>query len=306
MRIQQIIYAASVFGLVTNLSICNEPAMTPAPSKWMSALPDTKAIASLTIPGTHNSCALYEPVKGTAACQHLSIEKQLESGVRFFDVRCRHEGDLFSIYHGPVFQKQDFTGVVDRMKRFLNRNPSETLLVSVKEEHRPRNNSRSFEDTFRSLVEGDSVWWLGEDLPTLGDVRGKIVLLRRFNSSQSLGIDATNWGHDGFFQGRQLFIQDRFELPNAALKWKIIERSLKHAGESDSNRRVHLNYCSGYVKNLLGLPSITEISTPINKKLLQYLAATKHRRLGCVVVDFTTPDIALATYQLNFPSIRER
>ena len=163
MRIQQIIYAASVFGLVTNLSICNEPAVTPAPSKWMSALPDTKAIASLTIPGTHNSCALYEPVKGTAACQHLSIEKQLESGVRFFDVRCRHEGDLFSIYHGPVFQKQDFTGVVDRMKRFLNRNPSETLLVSVKEEHRPRNNSRPFEDTFRSLVEGDSVWWLGED-----------------------------------------------------------------------------------------------------------------------------------------------
>ena len=71
------------------------------------------------------------------------------------------------------------------MKRFLNRNPSETLLVSVKEEHRPRNNSRSFEDTFRSLVEGDSVWWLGEDLPTLGDVRGKIVLLRRFNSSLS-------------------------------------------------------------------------------------------------------------------------
>ena len=30
---------------------------------------------------------------------------------------------------------------------------------------------------------------------------------------------------------RQLFVQDRFELPNAALKWKIIERALKHAGE---------------------------------------------------------------------------
>ena len=82
----------------------------PAPSKWMSALPGSKAIASLTIRAPHNSCALYEPVKGTAACQQMSIEKQLESGVRFFDIRCRHEGDLFSIYHGPVFQKQDFTG----------------------------------------------------------------------------------------------------------------------------------------------------------------------------------------------------
>ena len=165
------------------------------------------------------------------------------------------------------------------MKRFLNRNPSETILVSVKE-HRPRNNSRSFEGTFRSLVEGDSVWWLGEDLPTLGDVRGKIVLLRRFNSSQSLGIDATNWGHDGFFQGRKLFGQDRFELPNAALKWKIIERALIHAGENESNRRIHLNYCSGYVKNLLGLPSITEISTPIGRNCYSILLRQSIADLG--------------------------
>ena len=63
MKIQQNIYAALVFGLVTNLSVCSEPAVTPAPSKWMSALPDSKAIASLTIPGTHNSVHFMNPSK---------------------------------------------------------------------------------------------------------------------------------------------------------------------------------------------------------------------------------------------------
>ena len=44
---------------------------------WMSQLSDRVSLASLNIPGTHNSAALQEPFPKTAKCQTLSITEQL-------------------------------------------------------------------------------------------------------------------------------------------------------------------------------------------------------------------------------------
>ena len=64
---------------------------------WMVKLPDSISLASLNIPGTHNSGALHEPFPRTAKCQQLSIIDQLKIGVRFLDIRCRHVKHRFSI-----------------------------------------------------------------------------------------------------------------------------------------------------------------------------------------------------------------
>ena len=56
-----------------------------------------------------------------------------------------------------------------------------------KEEYNASNTTRSFEKTFDAYVQKNpSKWDLGNNIPKLGDIRGKIRLLRRFLQIQSL------------------------------------------------------------------------------------------------------------------------
>lgn len=271
------------------------------PQSWMAELPDSRGISTLSIPGTHNSGALHEPLMGTAACQSLTIKEQLESGVRFFDIRCRHEDDRFSIYHGPVFQQLKFDQVQLWMCEFLRDHPQEVLIVSVKQESSPRNNTRRFEETFQEyLARAKGLYYSGEGIPRLEGARGQIILLKRFSAHDMIGIDATKWGHSGFFQGRQLYIQDRFKVADIKGKWGLVEKAFEHCIHKENQGLLHLNYTSGYVQNALGIPNIVKVSAPINQRLAAYLENRQESQLGCVVMDFITPKLSTAIYSLNF------
>jgi 1-phosphatidylinositol phosphodiesterase len=268
---------------------------------WMIKVPDESLVSSLNIPGTHNAGALHEPFPRTAKCQTLTLAKQLESGVRFFDIRCCHQNDSFSIYHGPVSQKLTFESVLNTMTIFLKKNPSEFVILSVKEEHRSNSTARSFAATVRSYIKKEPLsWYTKQGIPRLADVRGKLVLLRRFPSAKPLGIPATDWGHNGLHIGKNIFVQDRFALPDAQTKWKIIEQAFEHSRKDSKLNRLHLHYTSGYTQGLLGIPNITAISKPINKRLMDYLKFKREFRHGCIVVDFMTPELSRAIYLQNF------
>ena len=270
---------------------------------WMSRISDEVRLSSLTIPGTHNSAALREPLAGTARCQSLTLSEQLAAGVRFFDLRCCHQQDEFHIYHGPISQNLSFEAVLQTMRPFLRKHPRESLIVSIKQEHRPQGNSRSFSQTLQAYIDQEpQAWYREAAIPRLGDVRGKMVLLSRFQAVGPLGISATDWGHDGRHEGKTLFVQDRFEIPDAETKWRIIRRALEDSLKESNKDRLHLHFTSGYLSGRLGLPNITAISTPINQRLNDYLGKAPHRCHGCLVLDFITPDLARAIYQLNFPS----
>ena len=62
-------------------------------NNWMGLLNGNLSLASLSIPGTHDSGASYEYWSGTAKCQDISIASQLDIGIRFLDIRCRHENN---------------------------------------------------------------------------------------------------------------------------------------------------------------------------------------------------------------------
>ena len=142
-------------------------------------------------------------------------------------------------------------------------------------------------------------WFLKEAISNLGAARGKIVLLRRFQSPKSLGIPATDWGHDGFFLGTNLFVQDRFKIPDSKAKWETIQKAFEHS-QADFSDRLHLHFTSGYTQNRLGIPNITSISNPINQKLAVYLKMAPRLHHGCIALDFITPELVEAIYQLNF------
>src|SRR5437588_221434 len=119
---------------------------------WMGTVDHTKLLTQLSIPGTHDSGALYEPVDGTARCQNLAILDQLEVGVRYLDIRCRHVNDDLAVYHGLISQHLTFHAVVTACARFLDAHPTECIIVSLQEEYLPLNNTRTFEETFDTFV----------------------------------------------------------------------------------------------------------------------------------------------------------
>src|SRR3954471_12390805 len=120
-----------VLGLIALAACSSEPA---GDTDWMASLADATSLAALTIPGTHDAGAIHEPAAGIAKTQTLTFAEQLDAGIRYFDVRCRNFDDQFLIYHGSIDQDQTFDDVVGTMVGFLAAHPSETLVVSIKEE----------------------------------------------------------------------------------------------------------------------------------------------------------------------------
>lgn len=284
--------------LVAVLAACTSSTAPPSPpgQGWMAELDDQTALSELSIPGTHESLALYEPLVATAKCQQLSLAAQLDAGVRYLDVRCRHVDDAFQIFHGPVFEQQTFDDVIATALGFLAEHPSETIIMSVKEESTAEGATRSFAETFASYVV-PAHWYLGAALPELGAARGKLVLLRRFAAEGELGIDASRWADDTTFSiGDALRVQDAYVVTDNAAKWAAIRGLLDEAATPSAT--LYLNYTSGY--QMPGtLPNITSVSSVINPQLDTMLAEEARLHLGVVVNDFMTEARALRIINTN-------
>eukprot|EP00397_Hematodinium_sp_SG-2012_P009716 GEMP01009807.1.p1 GENE.GEMP01009807.1~~GEMP01009807.1.p1 ORF type:complete len:683 (+),score=83.56 GEMP01009807.1:129-2177(+) len=155
--------------------------------EWMKPFNNDTKLYDLSIPGTHQTMAVFGGDAWTT--QSMSLKLQLERGIRALDIRSRHISDSFAIHHGSVYQEARFgTNVVEVCRDFLLRNPSETIIMKVKEEYIPRSITRSFDDTLEWYT--DTVYsndfYHGSLNPqlSLGEVRGKIVLFKESNKDQ--------------------------------------------------------------------------------------------------------------------------
>jgi len=273
-------------------------------NSWMTGIADNTSLAALSIPGTHDSGARNEPVAGTAKCQDLTIAQQLEAGVRFLDIRCRHIDNGFAIHHGSIYQNLNFNDVLVACTNFLAAHPKETILMSVKEEYDATNNTRTFEQTFDTYVQQYSNFWsLGVTVPTLGQVRGKIVLLRRFGASAAKGIDATAWADNTTFtinnSNASLKIQDQYVVPDNNAKWTNVT-NLFTESSTQSNNTLYINFTSGYKSLIFSIPSITTVSNAINPKISTYFTSNTHGRYGVIPMDFVNTDRASLIVNTNF------
>lgn len=274
-------------------------------NSWMTGIADNTSIARITIPGTHDSGARFEPVAGTAKCQNLTIAEQLEAGVRFLDIRCRHIGDAFAIHHGSIYQNLNFTDVITACLSFLDNHPGETIVMCVKEEYDPTNNTRSFEQTFDSYIAVNPTrWYLGASVPNLGSVRNKIVLLRRFGASSTpKGIDATNWADNTTFTSTTpdatLRVQDQYVVPDNNNKWTGVTNLFTEANASTGNT-LHINFTSGYKSLIFGIPSITTVSNNINPRINTYFTTNTFGRYGIIPMDFVDATRAQLIVEANF------
>lgn len=175
---------------------------------WMKYVDDNKYLDELSIPGTHDSstCSVdndTEPQTSLAKCQQDYIPTQLLEGIRYFDIRLgkNNENGDPGIDHGICYLlKKDggfihLSDVIGYFKTFLNENPSEALIMLVS-----RGNDEATDDSvttaFANVMDNNSdLFYTSSHVPTLNEVRGKIVLLRRFRLAGD-SVDGHTWGLD--------------------------------------------------------------------------------------------------------------
>jgi 1-phosphatidylinositol phosphodiesterase len=252
----------------------------------MSSASGDLPLTRFSIPGAHDAGALYEPWPGTTKCQNLTLTEQLNAGVRFLDVRCRHVNNAFLIHHGQVYQKINFDDVLASVIGFLTNNPGETVIMSVKEEYDPKGNTRSFEATFDSYVARNPTrWLLTSRIPTLDQARGKIVLFRRFGAAATpKGLDLSVWPDNAAFTNANVRVQDCYEVTSTDAKWTAINHCLT-AAQAGAPHTLYVNFASGMAKGAF-LPNIPTVADAINPKLIAYLTAHPKGRYGIILMDF--------------------
>lgn len=205
--------------------------------RWMSYLPEEINISTLSLPGTHNSGAFFKLSPPSVRCQGESIQEQLTHGIRFLDIRLSKDymsrgenvNDLM-IVHGkfPVRLSGSFKfkQVLKEVYKFLDKNPTETILISVKFENTMLNWNENSDEFSKVLFEkfighNRNRWYLSDKIPTLKYCRGKVVLLRRFpvlenGKYKRFGIPSI-WNYENpIYDDSNVCVQDYFEIKDAS------------------------------------------------------------------------------------------
>jgi 1-phosphatidylinositol phosphodiesterase len=269
---------------------------------WMSLISDEKCITELTIPGTHNSGSMYDvpALPDTAKTQCLTIAEQLNDGVRFLDIRCKVVDSRLVLHNGFANQKLSFENIVDICQSFLKLNPSETIILELRDESYPLNNTQLFESVFNKCTKKYSaaaLFFLENRFPILKEVRGKITLLRNFEVS-----DLTLKGIDKKDKIRNYSIlkQNHHKDQTVEQKWHFIKQHLFNA-KKDSKNILYMNYTSGYKKTMfLGLPSVKKISDSINPLIKGFFKLSKNARYGIIIMDYISFECTTQIINMNF------
>lgn len=211
---------------------------------WMAHLRNEYPLSMLSIPGTHNSPTCYVALP-SVRCQAVGVRAQLDNGVRFLDVRvsCSKDSDDLPLVHSvfPI----SLTGTkyfADMLAHdiypFLDANPTETVLMSVKREGTGKGSDQQLsQHLHKRYCGGDATgrWFTEPRIATLGETRGKIVLIRRFNLDDGLqgehggrgwGLDASAWPDncaDAPTGSGLIRVQDFYEIDQSTNIEKKIE-----------------------------------------------------------------------------------
>ncbi len=234
-------------------------AMRAGDNDWMSGIDDNTQISAITIPGSHDSGTYV--FNGTvyadfgAMDQHQDITGQLNQGCRYLDIRLYNNGSGFLyIQHGGAASGTDFETILQQVYSFLDSNPRETVIMVVKEE--TSQTGSQFADFVSQYIQRNiGYWYYNDAIPSLGSVRGKIVLLNRYGqetaqlgTSLITGINANGWQDNATFHSLSIYVQDQYQDLDGTKENDINNmRGIAYSGEHDNT--LYINYTSASWQN---------------------------------------------------------
>ncbi len=293
---------------------------------WMAGLSDGLLLSRLSLPGTHDTMARDCDSLGT--CQDAPLADQLQAGVRVLDIRCANDysstqGHYFSLWHGPIFRLGTFDQVADDCKAFLAAHAGETIIMRIKQELTLTNPNlaQSFTDTFKWYRDtkypglfadmGD-----GKTIPTLGEVRGKVVVLQDYEYAPFWGIRYITPGSNPPFDSQDNYVV-AFSKAGFETKWSGIYHHLYATNAGDRTRTWYVNYLSGgtetYPERVAGgysdgfsaagmndrMLALLRESAPLNPPSGSGLAKVPLTCVGTLMIDFPGPGLIQAIIDLN-------
>lgn len=269
---------------------------------WMQLVDDDTMLTRMTIPGTHDSSTYLsvDNPTGLIQCQYTDFDfmAQLNAGVRFLDIRCAVDGsNLLELCHDIYGLGADFSLVLNTCSDFLNANPTETILLSLKQDADPSPLSTDdFETAFKDnyYTPNQSLFYAENSVPNLGDVRGKIVLLRRFDSTDNLGVymdfdDNTSF-ENPITSTLNLIGEDLYEPDDVDDKIAAITANLQEAVADQSEDNLYISFTSATIPDSTTPEAIAGQVNPIVQRLV--IGFGNHNSIGIVPMDYMTSDLA--------------
>ena len=288
---------------------------------WMSRLDDSLRLNEISIPGTHDCGTQYVQLAYFSKCQASDIATQLADGYRYLDIRLgAAEGkdgtQTLFFYHGFCRCRTGFLPWVapltleDALKdcyAFLTQNPTETILFNVKQEQ--GSDTALLQSLLDDVIQNDpGRWLLTDSLPTLGEARGKLVLLRRYDDAACLGVRAglyLNWQDQG---GRddtglhaaaetlscgRLIVQDRYKY-EAFEKWTAFLAGMAEGTGAADEIRLHFLSTNGSPKFGHPYAYAETLNLFLETEDLSSFPPS------WIIVDFSDAELAKTVYGLNF------
>lgn len=253
---------------------------------WMASLPDSANLTDLSIPGSHDTFTHNVSLIGYQT-QNVDFATQLNAGLRYFDVRTRLANDTLRIFHGSVDTGWSYVEVILAMFDFLEKHPTEAIIMRLKEEGVPLGHPKwTFEEAVvyhwwkdpktapgcqkhfyewpllapagYNVTSYDDHGVVHEVLPTLGNMRGKIIILQEFNSVG--GPYGVPW-NSSHIELEDLWIIP--DVPHLEDKWEAITTALDKAASGVHPGVLFLTHLSASV----GVLPIVAAAGPLDKSL---------------------------------------
>jgi len=261
-------------------------------ASWMKELRDETPLSALSIPGTHNSPTCHRALP-SVRCQAVSPREQLDNGVRFFDIRVQPETPedlskdgiilVHSVFPISLTGNKYFRDLVNDVFAFLDRNPSETVIVSVKREGTGNATDAQLSRILRDHYASDvNHWFTAPRIPTLGEARHKIVLVRRFALEENLNkewegagwcINAETWADNtpnATCPSGDICVQDFYEVMDT----ENVDKKLQFA-------QAHLERAAQCVCALPGVTTQGADPPPKQPFYINFLSASNFWKVGC-------------------------
>ncbi len=272
---------------------------------WMKEIPDYKSIKEINIAGAHDASTRFCEFGLFSSCQSLSVRDMLNIGVRALDLRVDGENMVHSFTKckkarfGAALKIYD---IIKDITEFLKANPSETVIVFFKNDG--KTNGKTCLDLLVDNIINKNFdeWYLENRFPCLAEVRGKIVLINRVDSS--IGIDFSKMPYQGGMKETfaedflpntydTVTVQDRYVLTRKK-KWCCAVKPILE-NESRYKGKFVLNHLS-----TAGLPLVPRFNAVyINRKFLKF-SLKSGGNYGFLMCDFLSSAITQKIIKTNF------
>lgn len=288
---------------------------------WMKNIDDDVNLFSINFAGTHDCATRFVQLSHFARCQDLSIYDQLCLGVRALDVRVQARGEQLGIVHGIAkcfntnkltAKQMDIEDIIEQCRAFLEENPDETVVMMFKNDN-GKEMEKCFDNLFYNYIKGnENLWYLQNRIPKLGEVRGKIVLIRRCNKNLNnkdmtplnTGIDFSAWIEQdtavpealllntNSADNAKFIIQDRYKYKPKPRWEECVKPFLDERKEFDGK------YVVCYLSTAGGLSGPYRNAQYINSHFMSYPLAND-TYYGIIFADFPTSDMCNKIIKTN-------